>query len=123
MDAEIFSILFPILTLIFYLNIKILVDNKNNRSTWLEEVYSFPIDINFLGIGYIGGMMVLGETFSLLGVVILLLFTSFTSITKVLANKALNLYYSNKKSCWIICLLNYVISIYIIYKIISNNLF
>ncbi len=123
MDADLFAIWFPIISLIFYLNIKIWVDNKNNRSSTTEEIYSFPLDINFLGIGYIGGMMVIGEAFSLLGVTILLLFTIFSFITKSVSNLAIRKYYSNKKIGWTICIINYCLTLGIIYNIVSRKLF
>lgn len=110
-----FQLVFPIIILIFYLFAKIYVDNKNNKSSWQEELAAFPLDIIFLGIAFVGGAMTKTLQLSLLGAIIIIALFLFCFLVKILSNLSIDLLNANKnwKAFWAI-LINYILSIAIV---------
>jgi hypothetical protein len=120
MNEETFNIVFPIGILIIYFSIKLLVDNKNNRTPWYEEVFSYPLDILFLGIAFIGGILTKNLSVSLLGIIVLISYIVFCFISKGIINLTMNLFYTNRKWWgYFCCLLNYICSMLLIYFTLS----
>ncbi|MES9785016.1 hypothetical protein ABWK43_29925 [Bacillus thuringiensis] len=114
MSKELFAIIFPILILMAYIGIKFLVDNKNHTFILLHEIYSFPMDILFLGIAYLGGILVLNFEITLLGIIILLGTLIFAACLKYSINLSLRIPEKRRALGHFLCFLNYVLSIIIV---------
>jgi hypothetical protein len=122
MTTDLFRSVFPFFVIIIYLCIKIYVDNKNSKTPWYEEVFSFPMDIIFLGIAYVSGIMLKGLELSLLGVVLIFGCLFFSFITKSLTNFSITVYYGTdgKGKGWSLCILNYMLSITLVVVLYLN---
>lgn len=114
MSKESFAIIFPICVLIAYLGIKFFVDNKNHTIILLNEIYSLPMDILFLGIAYLGGILVLNFEITLLGIIILLGSLLFAGCLKCLINLSLRITQKKRALGHFLCFLNYLLSLIIV---------
>lgn len=114
MSKELFAIIFPILILIAYIGIKFLVDNKNNTFILLDEIYSLPMDVLFLGIAYIGGILVLNFEITLLGITILLIALIISGGLRFSINLSLRISKKKRGLGHFVCFLNYSLSLIIV---------
>lgn len=120
MSISTFSILFPLGILLIYFGIKLLVDNKNNKTPWYDEVFSYPLDILFLGIAYIGGIITKDLSISLLGIIWLIGYIFCCFFIKSMINITSKLFYSDKKGwSYFWCFFNYLSSVLLIFLLLN----